>query len=80
MVAPAVDVDNVTVCAVAYVPAPGENDGVPAVNVYVAPCTLDVAMPAIHALAFNVVVWVMETVPPDATVGSVSTGSSPLVV
>src|SRR6266540_5520680 len=79
IVAPLVDVDIVTLCADAYVPAPGDIDGAVAVNVYVAVLVDDGGLSVSHALAFNVVVCVIESVVPEATVGSLSVGSAPLV-
>jgi len=80
IVAPLVDVEIVTFWPDEYMPPPGEMKGAVTVNVYVALPIDDAGLPVSHALAFNVVVCVIESVVPEATVESVSVGSAPLVV
>ena len=66
MVAPGVEVDSVTLCAVVYVPLDGLKPGdttvpVGILIVYVALVTLELFNDASHAIAFNVVVLVILT-------------------
>jgi hypothetical protein len=81
MAAPAVDVDSVTLCAPAYVPAAGLNVGVDTVPVivYVALATAESAQPGRYAIVLIVVVD--ETaIAPVYTVPVVEVGVEPSVV
>ena len=78
--APLVVVDIVTLCEEVKLPPFGETVGVTAVSVKAALAIFDGDDPESHARALRVALWVIETVLPDVTVGSLSVGSLPFVV
>ena len=80
VVAPVVTVESATDWIPVYAPGGGEKLGVPTTIVYAAVVTTLGMWPAFQPLTFSVSDCPTETVPPQATVGSVCVGSTPFVV